>query len=83
MDKYLNRYFRVKKVICTISLPLFTGSAVEHFEQAYRDGLFHRIIGTNVGLMKGTDFAKFFHLHEELTDALEMFDDLSIPHLLQ
>ncbi|MDR2071755.1 MAG: ribose-phosphate diphosphokinase [Treponema sp.] len=36
-----------KKVIAGISLPLFSGNAIEHFDAAFRDGLFHRIIGTN------------------------------------
>jgi ribose-phosphate pyrophosphokinase len=35
------------KVICSISLPLFSGSAISCFDDAYRDGLFYRIIGTN------------------------------------
>ena len=35
------------KVICAISLPLFTGDAVKYFDDAYQDGLFYRIIGTN------------------------------------
>ena len=38
---------RAEKVICAVSLPLFTARAVETFDKAYRDGLFHRIIGTN------------------------------------
>jgi ribose-phosphate pyrophosphokinase len=36
-----------KKVIAGISLPLFSGNAIDHFDAAYRDGLFYRIIGTN------------------------------------
>jgi ribose-phosphate pyrophosphokinase len=36
-----------KKVICAISLPFFSGDAVEHFEEAYKQGMFYRIIGTN------------------------------------
>lgn len=36
-----------ERIICAISLPLFSGSAVEHFEEAYGEGLFHTIIGTN------------------------------------
>jgi len=36
-----------KNVICAISLPFFSGNAVEHFEEAYKQGLFYRIIGTN------------------------------------
>jgi ribose-phosphate pyrophosphokinase len=35
------------KVICAISLPLFSGTAIEHFDEAYKEGLFYRIIGTN------------------------------------
>ena len=36
-----------KKIICAVSLPLFSGEAIDHFEEAYKDGLFYRIIGTN------------------------------------
>jgi ribose-phosphate pyrophosphokinase len=35
------------KVICAVSLPLFSGRAIEHFDNACREGLFYRIIGTN------------------------------------
>jgi ribose-phosphate pyrophosphokinase len=35
------------KVICSISLPLFSGDALSYFDEAYRRGLFFRIIGTN------------------------------------
>jgi len=35
------------KVICAISLPLFTGDAIKYFDDAYKEGLFYRIIGTN------------------------------------
>jgi len=35
------------KVICAVSIPLFTGEAINHFEKAYREGSFYRIIGTN------------------------------------
>ena len=36
-----------RRIICAISLPLFSGNAIEHFDEAYREGLFYRIIGTN------------------------------------
>jgi ribose-phosphate pyrophosphokinase len=36
-----------QKIICAISLPLFSGNAISHFDEAYREGLFYRIIGTN------------------------------------
>ncbi|MDR1411401.1 MAG: ribose-phosphate diphosphokinase [Spirochaetaceae bacterium] len=35
------------KVICAISLPLFSGNAIDYFDNAYDEGLFYRIIGTN------------------------------------
>jgi ribose-phosphate pyrophosphokinase len=35
------------RIICAVSLPLFSGNAIEVFEEAYRQGLFWRIIGTN------------------------------------
>jgi len=36
-----------RKVICSISLPLFSGDAVSYFDEAYKNGLFYRLIGTN------------------------------------
>ncbi len=36
-----------RDIVCAASLPLFTGEAIENFETVYREGLFHRIIGTN------------------------------------
>jgi len=36
-----------RRIICAISLPLFSGSAISHFDEAYNEGLFYRIIGTN------------------------------------
>ncbi|MDR1215543.1 MAG: ribose-phosphate diphosphokinase [Treponema sp.] len=35
------------KVIAAISLPLFSGNAIDYFDEAYKNGLFYRIIGTN------------------------------------
>jgi ribose-phosphate pyrophosphokinase len=35
------------KVICAVSLPIFSGDAVSFFDTAYGEGLFYRIIGTN------------------------------------
>jgi ribose-phosphate pyrophosphokinase len=36
-----------RRIICSISLPLFSGNAISHFDEAYNEGLFYRIIGTN------------------------------------
>ena len=35
------------KLICCISLPFFNGDAIRHFDAAYKEKLFFRIIGTN------------------------------------
>ncbi|GHV15097.1 hypothetical protein FACS189491_11980 [Spirochaetia bacterium] len=35
------------RIICSISLPLFSGDAITYFDEAYKQGLFYRIIGTN------------------------------------
>ncbi|GMO44867.1 MAG: ribose-phosphate pyrophosphokinase [Termitinemataceae bacterium] len=35
------------KVICAVSLPFFSGNAIKYFDDAFAQGLFHRIIGTN------------------------------------
>ena len=35
------------KIICSVSLPLFTGNAIDSFDEAHKKGLFDRIIGTN------------------------------------
>ena len=36
-----------KRVIASVSLPFFTGNAIEAFDQKYKEGWFYRIIGTN------------------------------------
>jgi len=36
-----------RRIICAISLPLFSGDAISHFDEAYKEGLFYRIIGTS------------------------------------
>lgn len=36
-----------KRVIASVSLPFFTGNAIEVFDQKYKEGWFYRIIGTN------------------------------------
>jgi ribose-phosphate pyrophosphokinase len=36
-----------KRVIAAVSLPLFSGDAIKYFDDAYKQGLFYRIIGTN------------------------------------
>ena len=45
MRELMNR--GAKKVIVMVSLPFFNGGAIENFDQAYKEGIFYRIIGTN------------------------------------
>jgi len=41
------RELGASRIICAATLPLFSGSAIEDFDKAYKEGLFYRIIGTN------------------------------------
>jgi len=41
------RQMGAEKIICAVSLPFFTGRAIEHFEKAYKKKYFYRIIGAN------------------------------------
>jgi ribose-phosphate pyrophosphokinase len=45
--RFLKEKGKAKKIICAVSLPLFSGGAIQIFDEAYREGLFYRIIGTN------------------------------------
>lgn len=36
-----------RQVICAVSLPLFSSTAIQDFDAAYQEGWFYRIIGTN------------------------------------
>jgi len=36
-----------QKIVAGISLPLFTGDAIAYFDEAYAQGLFYKVIGTN------------------------------------
>ena len=36
-----------RKIVCSVSLPLFSGDAASHFDKAHEDGLFDYVIGTN------------------------------------
>jgi ribose-phosphate pyrophosphokinase len=44
--KYLKE-MGAEKIICGVSLPLFNGQAIDHFDKAYEEGLLYKVIGTN------------------------------------
>ncbi|HOE84143.1 MAG TPA: ribose-phosphate diphosphokinase [Sphaerochaeta sp.] len=57
-----------KKIICMVSLPMFNGSAVEDFDSAYKEGVFHRIIGTNA-VFHGRDLLeKEWYIQADITE---------------
>ena len=43
----LIREMGAKKIICSVSLPMFSGAAVDHFDEAHKEGYFDYIVGTN------------------------------------
>jgi ribose-phosphate pyrophosphokinase len=45
--KFLRKDKGARQVICAVSLPFFSSTAIEDFDEAYREGYFYRIIGTN------------------------------------
>ena len=55
------------RIICAVSLPLFSGNAVEVFEEAYRQGLFWRIIGTNAVYHDKNLFDREWYLSADVT----------------
>ena len=56
------------RIICAVSLPFFSGSAAESFEEAYREGLFYRIIGTNAVYHDKSLLAREWFLSADVTD---------------
>ncbi len=44
--KYLKE-MGADKIICGVSLPIFNGPAIDHFDKAYEEGLLYKVIGTN------------------------------------
>ncbi|HHT80325.1 MAG: ribose-phosphate diphosphokinase [Sphaerochaeta sp.] len=57
-----------KRVICMVSLPFFNSNAVEAFEQAYQEGIFYRIIGTNA-VYHGRDLLdKEWYIQADITE---------------
>jgi ribose-phosphate pyrophosphokinase len=44
--KYLKE-MGADKVICGVSLPLFSGQAIDYFDKAHKEGLLYKVIGTN------------------------------------
>jgi len=56
------------RVIAAASLPLFTARAVDSFDAAYREGLFHRIIGTNAVYLGDEVLTKEWYLSADVSN---------------
>jgi len=57
-----------KKIICAISLPFFNKNSIEVFDEAYKSGLFYRIIGTNAVYHDQTLLSKEWYIHTDVSD---------------
>jgi len=55
------------KIVCAVSLPLFSARAVDTFESAYREGLFDRIIGTNAVYHDESVLGREWYLSADIT----------------
>jgi ribose-phosphate pyrophosphokinase len=56
-----------RQIICAVSLPFFSGNAVEAFEEAYRNGLFYRMIGTNAVYHEKSLLQREWYLSADIT----------------
>jgi ribose-phosphate pyrophosphokinase len=56
-----------RDIICAVSLPLFNGDAIAHFDEAYRQGLFTKVIGTNAVYEPDELLDKEWYIHANVT----------------
>ncbi len=59
--------FGAKTTICAVSLPLFSAQAVDAFDDAYKEGLFSRIIGTNAVYHDESVLGREWYLSADVT----------------
>ncbi|WP_026294880.1 ribose-phosphate pyrophosphokinase [Sediminispirochaeta bajacaliforniensis] len=57
-----------RQIIAAASLPFFTGDAVDHFDQAYKEGIFYRIIGTNAVYHDAMLLDREWYISADITD---------------
>jgi ribose-phosphate pyrophosphokinase len=76
-----------KRLVCAVSLPLFTAEAVGTLDKAYADGLFHRLIGTNAVYHDESLLSKEWYLSADVSNLFariiyRLHDDKSLGSLL-
>jgi ribose-phosphate pyrophosphokinase len=59
--------YGAERIVCAVSLPLFSAKAVDTFENAYRDGLFFRIIGTNAVYHDDSVLGREWYISADIT----------------
>jgi ribose-phosphate pyrophosphokinase len=57
-----------KRIICLVSLPFFNSTSREEFDDAYKEGVFFRIIGTNAVFHDKTLTDKEWFLQADVTE---------------
>ncbi len=57
-----------RKIIIAVSLPFFNGNAIEKFDEAYKRGVFDRIIGTNAVYHDESLLSKEWYIQSDVTD---------------
>ncbi|MDY3940233.1 MAG: ribose-phosphate diphosphokinase [Spirochaetia bacterium] len=62
-----------KNIFCGISLPLFTGNAIEAFDEAYAEGCFCKIIGTNSVFHDETLLKKEWYISASVSELFAQF----------
>lgn len=57
-----------RRIICAVSLPFFNGPAIEQFEEAYRNNILYRVIGTNAVYHDADLLDREWYLNAEVDD---------------
>ena len=81
------REMGAKKIICNVSLPLFSGNAVEHFDEAFKKGYFNLLVGTNAVYLPEEILKKEWYLSANVSNLFaraisRIHQDRSISPLL-
>lgn len=67
------RKLGAKQIVCAVSLPLFTGTAIDEFQKAYDKGYFDYIIGTDAVYHDQTLLDKPWYISSSVTDLFAQF----------
>jgi ribose-phosphate pyrophosphokinase len=57
-----------RQIISAVSIPLFTGDAIKYFDEAYQEGYFYRLIGTNAVRHDDTILKKEWYISADVSN---------------